>query len=608
MVRGKLFAASLALLAFAVAAQASTFYVAVDGSNTNPGTAVAPFRTIQHAADLAQPGDVIVVRAGVYRERVSPPRGGMSDTRRIVYEAAPGAKVVITGAEEVKHWVRVTGNVWKIALPNAFFGAFNPYKDVIHGDWFNPMGRTHHTGQVYLDGAWLAEAASLEQVMKSTEGDALWFGQVDDTHTTIWAQFRNIDPNQHRVEINVRQTVFFPQKTGISYITVRGFILEDAATQWAPPTALQTGIIGPHWSRGWIIENNVIRNAASSCVSLGKYGDQWDNTSANSAKGYVETIRRALADGWSKQNIGWHIVRNNTIDHCGQTGIVGSLGAAFSTITGNTIHDIHTQRSFGGAEIAGIKFHGAVDTLIAGNNIYRTPRGLWLDWMAQGTRVSRNLFHENDEDVFVEVNHGPFLFSNNLLLSSVSLRDNSQGGAYIQNLFAGTISRLPYDNRQTPYLQPHSTSVAGYHDNPAGDDRFYNNIFVKRSDLSVYNKVPLPMTMDGNVYLDGARPSRFDTHAVVLPGFDPGLQLLARPRGLYLQMRYDKQWTAAQPHKIVTSALLAKTAISSLPYEQPNGAPVRIDTDYFGRSRSAANPVPGPFAQPGQGNVDLKVW
>ena len=604
----KRFAVAAALFIFAVAAHAATYHVSTRGNDANPGTSAAPFRTIQHGADVAQPGDVVMVHAGVYRERVSPPRGGTSDAKRIVYEAAPGEKVVITGAEEVKHWRRVQGDVWKTTLPNTFFGGFNPYRDVIHGDWFNPMGREHHLGEVYLNGSGLVEAASLDDLMKPEAGEALWFGKVDSNDTTIWAQFKGVDPNRQRVEINVRRTVFYPEKTSINYITVRGFTLEDAATQWAPPTAGQTGVIGPHWSKGWIIENNVVRNSTCSCISLGKYGDRWDNTSANSAEGYVETIRRALADGWSKQNIGHHMVRNNTIYNCGQTGIVGSLGAAFSTVTGNTIHDIHVTRTFGGAEIAGIKFHAAIDVLIAHNNIYRTPLGLWLDWMAQGTRVEANLFHDNDRDGFVEVDHGPFVFANNLFLSPASLLDNSEGGAYAHNLFAGSIEVHGYDSRQTPYMKAHSTAMAGLHDNPRGDDRYVNNLFIGRADLSAYNNAPLPIRMDGNVYLAGAKPSKFDTHAVVDANADPELRLVAKPDGLYLEMRFDKSWMDAQPHRPVTSSRLGRAIIPDLPYEEPDGSPIRVDTDYFGKPRSESNPTPGPFERPGMGEARLKVW
>ena len=155
--------------------------------------------------------------------------------------------------------------------------------------------------------------------------------------------------------------MFYPEKPGINYITVRGFTLRHAATPWAPPTAEQIGLIGTHWSKGWIIENNVISHSICSGIALGKYGDQWDNTSADTAEGYVKTIERALQNGWNKETIGHHIVRNNDISHCEQAGIVGSLGAAFSAVTGNTIHDIHVRRLFTGAEMAGIKFHAAID-------------------------------------------------------------------------------------------------------------------------------------------------------------------------------------------------------------------------------------------------------
>jgi len=89
-----------------------------------------------------------------------------------------------------------------------------------------------------------------------------------------------------------------------------------AATPWAPPTAEQIGLIGTHWSKEWIIENNDICYSTCVGITLGKYGDQWDNTSQNTAEGYVKTIERALENGWSKENIGHHVVRNNHISHC----------------------------------------------------------------------------------------------------------------------------------------------------------------------------------------------------------------------------------------------------------------------------------------------------
>lgn len=599
----------LLLWAFSIQALcAHEFHVAISGDDHNNGSAAKPFRTISAAAAVAQPGDIITVHTGIYRERVSPPRGGTSDRKRIVYRAAPGEKVEITGSEIATNWSLISDDTWKTTIPNSFFGNFNPYSDLIHGDWFSPGNRKHHTGAVYLNGDWLTEAAKLDDVLKPIGATPFWFAQVDGNNTTIWAQFKGVDPNKQSVEINVRRTVFYPEKEGINYITVRGFTLRDAATPWAPPTAEQIGIIGTHWSKGWIIESNDVAYSTCSGIALGKYGDQWDNTSANSAEGYVKTIDRALTNGWSKADIGHHIVRYNTISHSEQAGVVGSLGAAFSIVTGNTIHDIHVRKLFSGAEMAGIKFHGAIDVEISHNHIYHTCLGLWLDWMAQGANVSANLFHDNDVDVFVEVDHGPFLLANNLLLSGTSLSDNSQGAAYVHNLFAGAIHVLHYDSRQTPFMKPHSTALAGFHDNPRGDDRFDNNIFAGRADLSQYDSAPLPMHFDGNVYLKGAKPCKYDTNAIVQPDLDPALKLNGDANTVSLQMNPVPDWTKLRTRHLVTSRLLGSAVIPNARFEKPDGSAIRIDTDYIGIRRKS-NPAPGPFEWLPHGQVNfIEVW
>jgi len=549
------------------------------------------------------------VHEGIYRERVAPPRGGASENQRIVYRAAPGEHVVISGAEVIKGWARLQGEVWQVTIPNSFFGAFNPYSDVIHGDWFDPKGRAHHTGAVYLNGNWLAEAASLDDVLKGIIGTPLWFARVENEATTIWAQFPGADPNQQRAEINVRRSVFYPDKPGVNYITVRGFTLRQAATQWAPPTAEQVAVIGPHWSKGWIIENNIVSHSICCGISLGKYGDQWDNTSANSAEGYVKTIKRAMQFGWSKENVGGHIVRKNTISHCEQAGIVGSLGAVFSTVTGNAIHDIHVRQLFSGAEIAGIKFHAAIDVEISHNHIYRTARGLWLDWMAQGTRVTSNVFHDNQaEDLFPEVDHGPFLVDNNLFLSSHSFHINSQGGAFVHNLICGKSSVTEFDARMTPLMRPHSTTVAGYHDNPSGDLRFFNNIFSQGADLAPFNATRLPMRLAGNVYLKEAHACSQEASPLLKPDFDPHIEIVEARDGFFLDVTLDPIWPTAAHCKLITSDLLGLALIPKLPFQAADGSPILVDTDFSGSRRDSAHPFPGPFERPEGGRFSVEVF
>ncbi len=280
---------------------------------------------------------------------------------------------------------------------------------------------------------------------------------------------------------------------------------------------------------------------------------------------------------------------------------------------------------FTGAEMAGIKFHGAIDVEISHNHIYRTGRGLWLDWMAQGTRVTGNLFHDNTaEDLFVEVDHGPFLVDNNLFLSGVSLLDVSEGGAYVHNLWAGKIVSVEEPFRLTPFHPAHSTTVAGLVATQGGDDRFYNNVLVGAGDAAVelpraddrnrrtagyglqaYALRPLPLQTGGNVYLAGAKPLAGESDAVVRPS-DPRIRVEEESGAFYLRFVAGAELGAAQT-KLVTTDLLGKAFVPQVPYENPDGSPLAVDRDYFGKPRDKGRPTPGPFERPGTGELKLRV-
>lgn len=586
------------------------FHVAVNGSDLNAGSKAAPFRTIQRAAEKAMPGDAVTVHAGLYHEHINPPRGGLSASKRIVYQAAPGEEVIITGSEPAKGWVKEAGDTWKVVLPNAYFGTFNPFASTVHGDWFDARGRVHHRGMVYLNGEWMAEAASCEEVVKPMTATPLWFASVDPTSTVIRAQFKDVDPNRADVEIAKRYTVFTPEKTNINYITVKGFKLRNAASNWAAPTSGQHGLVTAYWCKGWIIEDNEISYSRCCGISLGKYSDEWDNR-RGSQKGYRATIVDALkTGGWHKDKIGGHSVRRNHIHHCGQTGIVGSLGCAFSRVEDNEIHDINKQGIWGGAEMAGIKFHGAIDTVISGNHIYRcgSVGGVWLDWMTQGTQVTGNLIHDNEGcDIFTEVNHGPYVIANNILLSPVAYHSCSPGGAYAHNLIAGGVNASA-DGRETPYHKAHSTDVVGQRDCPLGDVRWYNNLLAGACSLAGYDKAVLPVAAAGNVFTGGAQASKFDEVAVLKPDFDPGIKLTRQADGWYLELNVDKAWATGQKRRVVETEMLGKAVIPELPFENPDGSPLKITTDYFGRDRISSNPFPGPFEIKETGRQKIKVW
>lgn len=626
----------LLFLLMTIVLSAKEYHVSVNGNDKNDGSASKPFQTINHAAQLAVAGDVVTVHEGTYRERINPARGGESDMKRIIYQVAPGEKVEIKGSEIITGWKKENGNVWKVVIPNSFFKDYNPYKDSINGDWFNGEGRIHHTGEVFLNGKSLYEKETLEKVIhpvpdtkiQDPEGSTYtWYCTSDDENTTIHANFHQFDPNKERVEISARKTCFYPEREGLNYITIRGFDISQAATQWGAPTAEQVGMVATHWNKGWIIENNVIHDSKCSGITLGKERETgqnvWsadkENINRDGNIHYIEVLFRVLRKGWNKENIGSHVVRNNTIYNCEQTGICGSMGGAFSLIENNHIYNIWTKRQFSGAEIGGIKFHAAVDTQIRKNRIHDCGRGIWLDWMTQGTRVSSNLFYGNSmEDLFLEVNHGPFVVDNNIFLSPVSIRTQSEGGAYLHNLVAGRVDMWPDPNRFTPYFLPHSTDIGALTTVSSGDDRFYNNIFVGKPGqigregnlnygLVIYNKAKLPVWIKGNVYYAGAKPSDKDVRFLNDSVFDPGLKLLEEGDNGYLKINVDQ---AFLNHKVelITTEILGKAKIPKAAFDNPDGTILKIDKDYFGTERSANDNPAGPFVGLRPGEQKLKVW
>ncbi|MDR3093987.1 MAG: right-handed parallel beta-helix repeat-containing protein [Bacteroidales bacterium] len=610
------------------------YHVSIKGNDVNTGAESAPFRTINKAAQVAYAGDVITVHAGVYREWINPPRGGESDDNRIVYRAAPGERVEIKGSELVSNWQKVQDGVWKVTVPNSLFGSYNPYRDLIYGDWFDNHGWDHHTGEVFLNNKSLYEVPTLDKVLhptadnniKDSEGSTYtWYCESDEQNTTIWANFHNYNPNKELVEISARRTCFYPEKPGINYLTIQGFHISQAASQWAAPTAEQIGMISTHWNKGWIIENNVISNAKCSGITLGKERGTGHNVWLNDMRidgslHYIEVIFRTLRNGWNKENIGSHIVRNNEIFACEQTGICGSMGAAFSIIENNHIHDIWTKRQFSGAEIAGIKFHAAIDTEIRNNRIHHTGLGMWLDWMAQGTRISQNLLYENDlEDIFFEVNHGPYLVDNNIFGSRINIFDMSQGGAYVHNIFAGCFRLVKEKTRYTPYHLPHQTDVAGLSIILNGDNRFYNNLFMpvileenEVYGLSQYNEIPFQYNEtlytvfgDGNVYYNSAQPFAGEAHQVVAPDFNPNLKI--EDKGGEVWVSFSVQKLLGDQTEMVTTERLGKAELPLAAYEQPDGKPIVINTDYLSNARKV-HPQPGPFETIKEGYNRFKVW
>lgn len=649
------------------------YHVSKSGNDCNRGTEETPFLTISKAAEIANPGDIIIVHGGEYRENVSPSRGGSSEINRIIYQAAEGEHVVIKGSEMIKGWIPISG-IWMVVLDNQLFGSFNPFQETLHGDWLiAPYDRTLHLGEVYLNGKQMYEAASIEAVKKHKQKENgekpfwmtwtelplqdpedsvyQWYAEVNEKNTTIYANFEEYNPNEELVEINDRKTCFYPEKAGCNYITVKGFEMAQAATPWAPPTADQPGLIGPHWSKGWIIEENVIHDSRCNGISLGKDETTGDNESTmyHRKPGYLyqmEVVMRALKAGWSKEKVGSHIIRNNVIYNCGQTGIVGHLGCVFSQIEHNHIYNIAMKREWYGYEIAGIKLHAAIDVQLKQNCIHHTALGTWLDWEAQGTRITGNLYYANDRDFMIEVTHGPCMMDHNIFGSSYNLENVAQGTAFLHNLFLGPIRRAEVMDRTTPYHLPHSTDIAGVSFVYSGDDRCFQNIYLGgekvnqdtvgadtkaygygtegyngspssmeayvksvcdlgNEDHIMFNMVDQPVYIDGNVYLNGAKPYENENNQYCSTE-ETWIAIQQEADGVYLETELPEAFFHVST-KCYETKDLGFTRVSDGIFDDPEGQNISFSVDYFGTEATEA-PLPGPINSLRKGKNRIKIW
>jgi alpha-N-arabinofuranosidase len=601
-----------------------TIHVSKSGNDSNKGTESLPLLTISAASKIAKPGDVILVHEGTYREWVKPEIGGTSEDKRITYRAAKGEKVFIKGSERITNWVHCEKGVWALEVQNSIFGDYNPYALTVTGGWLE-YGKWRHRGAVYLNGVGFYEVESMNELVVTNNS---WHVYTSENSTTLHANFGDVDPNKELSEINVRESVFMPAKVGVNYITVDGFYISQAATNWTPPTDnLQMGAIGPRLGKHWIIENCDISHAKACGIVLG------------SAPGVDYTDINAYGD---------HIIRNNYIHHCGQAGLIGKFGATRSTITGNLIEEINYLREFGGWETAAIKFHHTTDVTISNNlirgvrNLFSTAGfGIWIDYVNQGTRISGNIMYDIDNyGIHLEMNHGPLLVDNNVVIGkTLSIKTEGSGYAqhpggvntstdgvvYAHNLFVDANQvYTEFTTRSSDYFKPHTTISAGKKEGTHREDKWFNNIFIRRGldNTPFLRYVAVPgsewdlkiiaeefkgapgMVVDNNLFLEGAKGFSFaDTKSVVDP-FQTGFKLESRPNGVTLSLSMNKSFQQVNT-ALVNDKLVGIFTTTGQTIEDKNGNGITVNTDINGKLFK--KPVVGPVSTLNEGANSI-VW
>ena len=526
-------------------AEARDIFVAKNGSDSHAGDAAHPFLTIQRAANDAYPGDTVTVHGGIYRERVDPPRGGISDAQRIIYLAAPGEDVRIIGSERVAHWVG-DGSHWKTVLPKGFFGSFNPFANLVrnphfvggdNGDGWGWLryGRWAHVGDVYINGQGLIEQETEAGLSKPMT----WRGNVDDQGvTTIKANFGDLDPNASWLEVNVRPTVFYPSTPGISYITLHGFTIMNAASYWAPPTAEQPAAVGSNGGNHWIIEDNTILYSKAVGISIGVPSGRADQAAS-----------------------GHHIVRDNVIMRCGQAGIAGRSWNSDSIIDHNDIEETNYRLEFGGAETGGIKLHLSHNTVIENNYIrdvgtidqkLANGDGIWLDNGNLNVTIRNNVITDvMGNSILLEADLiGPNAVENNVVVGGGVATYSSSDTVWKHNLFAGAIG---YWVNQVDLGRP-----------PIARASWFRNVFIARG------LAASPDEAHRNLYLGGAAP-RVGEIGSITDLADPHFKL-----------------------NLDTAGVVATFEIDRATYRHLSGLK-DMDLDFYGHPRKRKKAAFGPF-------------
>ena len=582
---------------------AVSYYVSTSGFDTNNGSKDNPFKTIQKAADIMVAGDTCFIHAGIYREWVKPPRGGNSESSRIVYKAFPGEIPVIKGSELITNWIKQSGNVYKADIPNSLFEIYNPFTikltDPEDGCLF--YGLDNVLGDVYVNGV------SYREMMNEGEmsGKAkTWYVQVGTSTTSIWINYSGTStPNQDQTEVHVRECVFRPSVTGCNYITIDGLTISHGASQWATCCSLQTGMVDVWGGRSWIIQNCHFTDARCAALCSGNTG--------------------------SGRSPGYHIVRNNTIERCGQAGLIGQQGWHYSLIEGNLIQDINYEQEFGGFETAGMKTHEPVDLTIR-NNIFRRifggplddtngdgtgNNGIWIDWTGQGIRISGNVFTDIDvaghrqynAAIKVEVSHGPILIDNNVFANCYSVQSSSDNLVIVHNLF----EELGFDyassyGRSTPYYKPHTTTHVGSQLPRWLDYAWYNNIFLDTMSILNYVKTP---KVDGNAYYEGAdKLNAEEVNSIVNTTCKTNFSILNLEDGVSISMQANSDLFIIQT-PLITKDFIGIMQPNNQGIENADGTHVTVDRDIFRNLRSIMHPIAGPFEniKPGNNTFVIKA-
>lgn len=618
----------------------SKIYYVDNGSpaadDSGPGSKARPFRTINQAAQLLQPGERVVIAAGTYRECVRPARGGTSPAQMISYEAAPGAKVYIKGSEVLKDgWQKEaisesfnaapgTGiTAWKHELTNALFpDAYNPFAlPSIMGSWgwLDPktvdMGPyLRRRGLVFVDGKPLEPMEQLRElamaklpavpdftvppvpllgmpprrrggpIMQEVGGspDARFW--VEYTGTAIHVRLASGTPADHLIEVTTRQHAFVPAQSGAGFIRVKGLTFQHAGNAYPFP---QYGMVSLAGGDHWILEDNTLEWANGVGLDIGNDGNS----------------------GGAPHTGASQIVRRNTIRYCGIEGI-GGMGTTDTLVEDNLIEWCGWADAERGWEAAGAKFHRAKSMLFRRNVIrhMRHANAAWWDVGNTNCRITKNVFADVltvGAAVHMEMNPAQNSIDNNIVWDVRNAEPGTPGqrGCAGSGIFDNATDNLIIaqnligrcDNSGIFAIVRPDRANSG----TATGNNVANNIFVKCGKSAIVFLNPNNKA-DGNVYVDMPKGFQGLFEGTPTPTYDPDAWRHIKYRDLAAWrdvQGWDKNSVVADAKIDFDPDTLRLTISSDKPLPRMSTVN-QIQSDMLGKVTGTTR-VAGPLANPG---------
>lgn len=402
-----------------------SFFVSQDGNDEwsgrlpqpNAERTDGPFRTIQRAADIAAPGDVVYIRQGTYREVVRPANSGAPNLP-IVFTSYEGEDVTVSGAEVLDgRWTVHEGDIYKTGTSLVFTQLFVDGVMMNEARWPN----AEVDRLLFAPRARAEEGTSYDKIVDSHlppgdwngarvylwPGDG-WDGRTRQVKDYIPGKEFSFDyplPSQDRDQYHTWDP--YKPRAGNPYYLVGVLAALDTPTEWYFDTRNQELYL-------WLpdgdspVEHLVevkqrdyafdLSGRSSIVVKdLKVFGAAIDMTDSrncvvdNVHVRYPEHYLGEPGDSYfvsstsnrmSGSNNEW---RNSSIAYGSLSGLV--VGGSGNRVTNCIIHDMN-YAGLQGSPI--ILDQGSTGAVVSGNTIYNAGRGLITHHTARGFKIVYN--------------------------------------------------------------------------------------------------------------------------------------------------------------------------------------------------------------------------